>query len=116
MCILQTVKLIPALTAAENVATPLLINVVKRCAALEQTDLVLKKVGFDSRMTHRCPLIYRAASWIKRKQNQDPSKPSIGVIPNSRAPAHRLSYSERSPHSGGNASHPRETDLERPWR
>jgi putative ABC transport system ATP-binding protein len=53
--VFQTFNLIPALTAAENVATPLLINGVKRRAALTQADVVLKKVGFDERMTHSLP-------------------------------------------------------------
>ena len=53
--VFQTFNLIPALTAVENVATPLLINGVKRRAALEQADAVLKKVGFDDRMTHSLP-------------------------------------------------------------
>jgi putative ABC transport system ATP-binding protein len=53
--VFQTFNLIPALTAAENVATPLLINGVKRRAAMEQADAVLKKVGFDDRMTHSLP-------------------------------------------------------------
>jgi putative ABC transport system ATP-binding protein len=37
------------------VATPLLINGVKRRVALEQADVVLKKVGFDDRMTTSLP-------------------------------------------------------------
>jgi len=53
--IFQTFDLIPALTAVENVATPLLINGVKRRVALEQADVVLKKVGFDDRMTTSLP-------------------------------------------------------------
>jgi putative ABC transport system ATP-binding protein len=53
--VFQTFNLIPALTAAENVATPLLINGVKRRVALEQADAVLKKVGFDDRMTTSLP-------------------------------------------------------------
>ena len=55
--VFQTFNLIPALTAAENVATPLLINGAKRRAALEQADAVLKKVGFDDRMTHSLPAV-----------------------------------------------------------
>jgi putative ABC transport system ATP-binding protein len=53
--VFQTFDLIPALTAVENVATPLLINGVKRRVALEQADVVLKKVGFDDRMTTSLP-------------------------------------------------------------
>ena len=53
--VFQTFDLIPALTAAENVATPLLINGVKRRVALEQADAVLKKVGLDDRMTTSLP-------------------------------------------------------------
>ncbi len=53
--VFQAFNLIPALTAAENVATPLLINGVQRRAALDQAGAVLKKVGFDDRMTHSLP-------------------------------------------------------------
>ena len=53
--VFQTFDLIPALTAAENVATPLLINGVKWRAALEQSGAVLKKVGFDDRMKRSLP-------------------------------------------------------------
>jgi putative ABC transport system ATP-binding protein len=53
--VFQTFDLIPALTAAENVATPLLINGVKWRAALEQAGAVLKTVGFDDRMIHSLP-------------------------------------------------------------
>ncbi len=48
--VFQAFNLIPALTAAENVATPLLINGEKRRAAMEQAGAVLQKVGFDERM------------------------------------------------------------------
>jgi len=54
--VFQTFNLIPALTAAENVATPLLINGVKRRAALEQAGAELNKVGFDDRMIHSLPM------------------------------------------------------------
>ena len=53
--VFQTFDLIPALTAAENAATPLLINGMKRRAALEQAGAVLKKVGFDDRMISSLP-------------------------------------------------------------
>jgi putative ABC transport system ATP-binding protein len=53
--VFQTFDLIPALTAAENVAIPLLISAVKRRAALEQAGSVLKTVGFDDRMTNSLP-------------------------------------------------------------
>jgi putative ABC transport system ATP-binding protein len=53
--VFQTFDLIPALTAVENVATPLFINGVKRRAALEQAGSVLKKVGFDDRMISSLP-------------------------------------------------------------
>jgi putative ABC transport system ATP-binding protein len=53
--VFQTFNLIPALSAAENVATPLLINGVKRRAALEQAGAVLTKVGFDDRMICSLP-------------------------------------------------------------
>jgi len=54
--VFQTFNLIPALTAAENVATPLLINGAKRRAALEQAGAELNKVGFDDRMIHSLPM------------------------------------------------------------
>lgn len=53
--VFQAFNLIPALTAAENVAAPLLINSVKRHAALEQAGAVLQKVGFDERMIRSLP-------------------------------------------------------------
>ncbi len=53
--VFQTFDLIPALTSAENAATPLLINGVKRRAALEQAGSVLKKLGFDDRMISSLP-------------------------------------------------------------
>lgn len=53
--VFQTFDLIPALTAAENVATPLLIHGVKRHAALRQAGAVLKMVGFDDRMIQALP-------------------------------------------------------------
>jgi putative ABC transport system ATP-binding protein len=53
--VFQAFNLIPTLTAAENVATPLLINGAKRRAALEQAGAVLTKVGFDERMVRSLP-------------------------------------------------------------
>src|ERR1035437_10001952 len=53
--VFQAFDLIPALTAAENAATPLLINGVKRRAALDRACAVLEKVGFDDRMMHSRP-------------------------------------------------------------
>ena len=53
--VFQSFDLIPALTAAENAATPLLIGGVKRPAALEQTRAVLQKMGFDDRMMRSLP-------------------------------------------------------------
>jgi putative ABC transport system ATP-binding protein len=53
--VFQTFQLIPSLTAAENVATPLLINGVKWRAALEQADAVLRTVGLDDRMLRSLP-------------------------------------------------------------
>ena len=53
--VFQSFDLIPALTAAENAATPLLIGGMKRHAALEQTHVWLKKVGFDDRMMCSLP-------------------------------------------------------------
>ena len=53
--VFQTFNLIPALSAAENAATPLLINGMKRPAALELASGVLQKVGFDERMMQSLP-------------------------------------------------------------
>ena len=53
--VFQTFDLIPALTAAENAATPLLISGLKWRAALEQAGAVLSKVGFDNRMMRSLP-------------------------------------------------------------
>jgi putative ABC transport system ATP-binding protein len=47
--------LIPTLTAAENVAVPLIINGTKRHAAVQRADEVLAKVGFVERMMHSLP-------------------------------------------------------------
>jgi putative ABC transport system ATP-binding protein len=53
--VFQSFNLVPALTAAENVATPLLIHGMKWRAAIEQAGAVLKEVGFDDRMKHSLP-------------------------------------------------------------
>ena len=53
--VFQSFDLIPALTAAENAAIPLLIGGMKRRAAMEQTRAVLQKVGFDDRMMRSLP-------------------------------------------------------------
>jgi putative ABC transport system ATP-binding protein len=53
--VFQAFNLIPTLTAAENVAAPLIINGVKRRAAVHQASEVLAKVGFDERMTCSFP-------------------------------------------------------------
>ena len=54
--VFQAFNLIPALTAAENAATPLIINGVKPHAAVEQAREVLRKVGFDDRMIRSLPM------------------------------------------------------------
>ena len=54
--VFQAFNLIPALTAAENVATPLIINGIKPRAAVEQAREVLRKVGFDDRMIRSLPM------------------------------------------------------------
>ncbi|MEI9998603.1 MAG: ATP-binding cassette domain-containing protein [Verrucomicrobiota bacterium] len=51
----QAFNLIPALTAAENVATPLIINGVKPRLAIEQGRQLLEKVGFDDRLARSLP-------------------------------------------------------------
>ena len=48
--VFQAFNLIPTLTSAENVATPLIINGKKRRAAVDHANEVLEQVGFDSRM------------------------------------------------------------------
>lgn len=54
--VFQALNLIPALTAAENVAIPLVINGVKRQAAVARAREMLERVGFDERMTISLPL------------------------------------------------------------
>jgi putative ABC transport system ATP-binding protein len=53
--VFQAFNLIPTLTAAENVAAPLIINGMKRRAAVAQAGEVLEKVGFDDRMMCSVP-------------------------------------------------------------
>ncbi|MEI8316105.1 MAG: ABC transporter ATP-binding protein [Verrucomicrobiota bacterium] len=53
--VFQAYNLIPTLTAAENVAAPLLIAGHKRRAAVERARDVLKQVGFDERMMKAPP-------------------------------------------------------------
>jgi putative ABC transport system ATP-binding protein len=54
--VFQAFNLIPTLTAAENVSAPLVINGMKRRAAVAQAKEVLGKVGFDDRMMNSSPL------------------------------------------------------------
>ncbi len=53
--VFQAYNLIPALTAAENVAVPLLLHGAKRSQATERAGEVLKQVGFDDRMMGSLP-------------------------------------------------------------
>ena len=53
--VFQTFDLIPALTAVENAATPLLIGGVKPRAAIERARVELRKVDFDDRMMRSLP-------------------------------------------------------------
>jgi putative ABC transport system ATP-binding protein len=53
--VFQAFNLIPTLTAAENVAAPLIINGVKRRAAVRHANEVLARVGFDERMMGSFP-------------------------------------------------------------
>jgi putative ABC transport system ATP-binding protein len=53
--VFQAYNLIPALTAAENVAVPLLLHGAKRSQATERAREVLKQVGFDNRMMGSLP-------------------------------------------------------------
>ena len=54
--VFQAWNLIPALTAAENVAVPLIINGMRPRAAVARGGEILRKVGFDDRMTRSFPL------------------------------------------------------------
>ena len=53
--VFQTFNLIPALTAAENAATPLLISGTKRRPALDRACSVLRELGLDDRMMGSLP-------------------------------------------------------------
>jgi len=53
--VFQAWNLIPALTAVENVAVPLIINGTKRGVAVERATAMLRKVGFDDRMMQSFP-------------------------------------------------------------
>jgi putative ABC transport system ATP-binding protein len=54
--VFQAWNLIPALTAVENVAVPLIINGRNRRTAIQHATDVLRKVGFDDRMMKSFPL------------------------------------------------------------
>jgi putative ABC transport system ATP-binding protein len=53
--VFQAFNLIPSLTTAENVATPLIINGMKPTAAVSQASKILVEVGFDDRMVRSFP-------------------------------------------------------------
>jgi putative ABC transport system ATP-binding protein len=53
--VFQAWNLIPALTAAENVAVPLIINGLSNRAAIERASQMLRKVDFDDRMMQSFP-------------------------------------------------------------
>jgi putative ABC transport system ATP-binding protein len=53
--VFQAFNLIPSLTTAENVATPLIINGAKPRAAVSQAREILVQVGFDDRMIRSLP-------------------------------------------------------------
>jgi putative ABC transport system ATP-binding protein len=53
--VFQAWNLIPALTAAENVAVPLIINGIRSRTAVERGAEMLRKVGFDDRMMQSFP-------------------------------------------------------------
>lgn len=53
--VFQALNLIPSLTAAENVATPLIINGASRRPAVAAADEILHRVGFDRRMAQSLP-------------------------------------------------------------
>ena len=54
--VFQAWNLIPALTAVENVAVPLIINGGNRRTAIQRAAEMLRKVGFDDRMMKSFPL------------------------------------------------------------
>ena len=53
--VFQAFNLIPALSAAENAATPLLIAGSSRRAAVDRAEVILEQMGFDRRMTRSLP-------------------------------------------------------------
>lgn len=53
--VFQAFNLIPALTAVENAATPLLIAGMRRREAVAQAATLLRDVGFDDRMMRALP-------------------------------------------------------------
>ena len=53
--VFQAFNLIPSLTTAENVATPLMINGMKPKAAVSKAKEMLALVGFDDRMMRSLP-------------------------------------------------------------
>jgi putative ABC transport system ATP-binding protein len=53
--VFQAFNLIPSLTAAENVATPLIINGIRRRPAVSAANEILHRVGFDERMAQSLP-------------------------------------------------------------
>jgi putative ABC transport system ATP-binding protein len=54
--VFQAFNLIPSLTAAENVATPLIINGATRRPAVAAADDILNRVGLDRRMAQSLPI------------------------------------------------------------
>ncbi|WP_395740729.1 ABC transporter ATP-binding protein [Prosthecobacter sp.] len=54
--VFQAFNLIPTLTAAENVSAPLVINGMKRKAAMQEASEMLRRVGFDERMLESSPV------------------------------------------------------------
>lgn len=53
--VFQAFNLIPSLTTAENVATPLIINGMKPAVAVSHANEILVEVGFDDRMMRSLP-------------------------------------------------------------
>jgi putative ABC transport system ATP-binding protein len=53
--VFQAWNLIPALTAVENVAVPLIINGTGRRTAIQRASEMLRRVGFDDRMMQSFP-------------------------------------------------------------
>ncbi len=53
--VFQALNLIPSLSAAENVATPLMINGARRRPAVIAADEILRRVGLDRRMAQSLP-------------------------------------------------------------